>query len=338
MAFSGTGSSTKPKRRGKAEEKIRQKLAGWFLRQGRDLPWRRTQDPYAILVSEFMLQQTTVVAVIPYFERWMRAFPTVAALAAASEQDVLGHWQGLGYYSRARNLQRAAQAVMERHGGRVPRSVDALRGLPGVGDYTAGAVAAFAFDAAVPVVDANIARVLARLKNWREPIDDSAGKTFLEEAAVSLLPESGGRLHTSALMELGALVCVARNPRCLECPVRADCRAEGPEALPVKRARKATEEVVETRAFIWARGKIWLQLSAGPRWKGLWLLPPAEPPARPPDHVEVYPITRYRVTMRVFAETVPRAGLQAFPPEELPPMPSPHRRAVAAVLAGKTAN
>lgn len=278
-----------------------------------------------------MLQQTTVAAVIPYFERWMTAFPDVAALAEADEQSVLSHWQGLGYYSRARNLQRAAQAVMARHGGRVPRSVDALRSLPGVGDYTAGAVAAFAFDEAVTVIDANIARVLARLKNWRDPIDDAAGKVFLESAAASLLPGEGGRLHTSALMELGALVCVSRNPRCLECPVQADCRAENPEFLPVKRARKATEEVAESRAFVFARDKVWLELSEGPRWKGLWLLP-ASTARRQPDHVQIYPITRYRVTMSVFRESVPPPGFTAFSADALPPMPSPHRRAVAAML------
>jgi A/G-specific adenine glycosylase len=315
-----------------AEKKIREKLAAWFLRQGRDLPWRRTTDPYAILVSEFMLQQTTVTAVIPYFQRWMEAFPDLASLAAADEQRVLGHWQGLGYYSRARNLQRAAQAVVERHGGRVPASFDALRSLPGVGDYTAGAVAAFAFDATVPVIDANIARVLARLNDWREPIDDTAGKAFLLAASRALLPESGGRLHTSALMELGALVCISRNPRCLECPVRSECQASRPEELPVKRARKETEHVSEARAFVFSRKKIWLQLSEGPRWKGLWLLPPAPETARPPDHVAVYPITRYRVTMKVFAETAPGPGLEAFPPDHLPPMPSPHRRAIEAML------
>jgi A/G-specific adenine glycosylase len=284
------------------------------------------------MVSEFMLQQTTVAAVVPYFYRWMEAFPNVAALAAAEEQHVLSHWQGLGYYSRARNLQRAAQAIVERHGGRVPESFDALRSLPGVGDYTAGAVAAFAFDAAVPVIDANIARVLARLNNWQEPIDDAVGKTFLTAASRALLPESGGRLHTSALMELGALVCVSRNPRCLECPVHPECQAESPEFLPVKRARKETEAVTESRAFVHSGKKIWLQLSNGPRWKGLWLLPEMDGLARSPDHVEVYPITRYRVTMRVHRLSSPLPGLQPFPPGELPPMPSPHRRALEAML------
>jgi A/G-specific adenine glycosylase len=330
MAFSGTTTGSKTKRQTKTEQKIRENLAAWFAAQGRDLPWRRTADPYAILVSEFMLQQTTVAAVTGYFARWMDRFPTVESLAAAAEKDVLALWQGLGYYSRARNLQRAAQAVVERHGGRVPGSVEALRALPGVGEYTAGAVAAFAFDRPVPVIDANIARVLARLKNWTAPIDDAAGRAFLREAAGVLLPGSGGRLHTSALMELGALVCTARAPRCDRCPVRALCRAERPETLPVKRARPEIEAVAETRAFVFAQDRLWLEPSGGPRWRGLWILPEART-ARRPVHVETYPITRYRVAMAVVAESLPRPGLEGFPLDALPPMPSPHRRAVAAV-------
>lgn len=289
------------------------------------------RDAYAVLVSEFMLQQTTVKVVIPYFERWMESFPTVDALASAPEEEVLAHWQGLGYYSRARNLQRAAQAIVERHGGRVPASLDALCSLPGVGDYTAGAVAAFAFDAVVPVIDANIARVLTRLGNWRKPIDDACGRAFLGKAAEALLPDCGGRLHTSALMELGALVCLPRTPLCSECPVKPHCRAENPEGLPVKRVRKAPERVQEARAFVYARGKVWLQLSSGPWWQGLWVLPVIEAASGKPVHREVYPITRFRVTMEVFSGTN-RSGLQAFPADSLPPMPSPHVRAVKVLL------
>jgi len=279
-----------------------------------------------------MLQQTTVAAVTPFFARWMERFPTVADLAAAEERDVLLLWQGLGYYSRARNLHRAARAIVGEHGGKIPTSAAALRELPGVGEYTAAAVAAFAFDAVEPVVDANIARVLARLGNWQQPIDDTVGKGFLRQAATELLPEKGGGLHNSSLMELGALLCVARNPRCLECPVRVECRAEGAENLPVKRARKAVECVEENRAFIFSGGKLWLEESRGPRWRGLWLLPAATKPGSPVVHVEVYPITRYRVTMQVTAEVRAGRALTGFSPENLPPMPSPHRRAVAAVL------
>jgi len=313
-------------------ETLRRKLADWFAREGRDLPWRRTDDPYAIMVSEFMLQQTTVNAVIPYFERWMKRLPTVRALAHADEQEVLALWQGLGYYSRARNLHKAAKAIMAEHGGKIPRSAADLRKLPGVGAYTAAAVAAFAFDAVEPVVDANIARVLARLHGWEKPIDDTAGKVFLENAARDLLPEKGGRLHNSALMELGALVCVARTPHCLACPVRGECQARYPERLPIKRIRKKIEEVAETRAYIVQEGKLWLAPSDGPRWHGMWVLPLTEANDREPDHIEIHPITRFRVTMQLFSE--PRLGrpLTGFALEALPPMPSPHVRAVAAML------
>ena len=311
---------------------LRRKLHAWFQAQGRDLPWRRTKDPYAIMVSEFMLQQTTVTAVVPYFERWLRKFPTVGDLAEADEQTVLSLWQGLGYYSRARNLHKAAKAIVERHGGRVPQSVEALRSLPGVGGYTAAAVAAFAFDAVEPVIDANIARLLARLQDWREPIDDTKGKVYLEQAAREFLPTSGGCLHNSALMELGALICISRTPRCVICPVQEECLAVSPEALPVKKPRKAITEVTEARGFVLSGKKLWLEASAGPRWRGMWVLPVTEAAGRTPDHVEIHPITRFRVTLQLFAEGKGKRELTGFFPDELPPMPSPHLRAVAALL------
>jgi A/G-specific adenine glycosylase len=256
----------------------------------------------------------------------------------ASEQDVFALWQGLGYYSRARNLHQAASAMVKEWGGRVPRSAEALRQLPGVGDYTAAAIASFAFDATEPVIDANIARVLARLRNWRKPVDNAAGRAFLKAAALSLLPARGGRLHNSALMELGALICVARTPRCCECPIRKECPAKHPEGLPVKRPRRNVEGIAQARAFIFEEGKLWLEPSRGPRWRGLWLLPQAEPGHLRPDHVEVYSITRFRVTMRVFVESRKARQLRGYIPGGLPPMPSPHRRAVAAMLArGHTA-
>jgi A/G-specific adenine glycosylase len=333
MALSGTGRTSKAQARRDAEEKIRRDLERWFECHGRDLPWRRTHDPYAIMVSEFMLQQTTVAAVTPYFERWMARFPTLEALARAPEEDVFALWQGLGYYSRARNLHRTAMAVLEGAGGKVPHSVEALRRLPGVGDYTAAAIASFAFDAAEPVIDANIARILARLWNWRKPVDDAAGRAFLKDEARKLLPKNGGRLHNSALMDLGALICVARIPRCCECPIRNDCLAQQPELLPVTRSRKSVEETSEARAFVFEQGRLWLEPSQGPRWRGLWVLPRAESKNCRAAHVEVYSITRFRVTMAVFIEARKGRQLTGYVPGALPPMPSPHRRAVAAVSA-----
>jgi A/G-specific adenine glycosylase len=328
-----TGATVKPQTRGDAERKISAPLIRWFREKGRDLAWRRTLDPYAVLVSEFMLQQTTVAAVTPYFERWMKAFPDVAALAAADEQAVLGHWQGLGYYSRARNLHRAAKAMVEHHGGKVPGDLAALEALPGIGAYTAAAVTAFAFDRPAAVVDANVARVLARLRDFRDPIDTARGKAFLREAAWALQPERGAGEFNSALMELGALVCKPARPLCPMCPIRGSCRTPEPGPLPVKRARQAVTQVTERRAWIVENGAVHLALSAA-RWKGMWILPEIDDPAARIVHVESYPITRYRVRMEVvIAEPAAIAGLRSFPIHELDavPIPSPHRRAIRAL-------
>lgn len=282
-----------------------------------------------------MCQQTTVVAVVPYFERWMAAFPTVKALAGADEQTVLGHWQGLGYYSRARNLHRAAQAVIERHDGEVPADLAQLEALPGIGAYTAAAVLAFAFDEPAAVVDANVARVLARLHDFHEPIDSARGKAFLNEASLALQPESGAGEFNSAIMELGALVCKPRAPLCPACPIRGTCRTREPEALPIKRARQVVTAVTERRAWIAENGTVHLALSTA-RWKGMWILPGIDDADAPVIHVENYPITRYRVRMEVVPAAPSRiSGLRAFPISELNaiPIPSPHRRAITALAA-----
>lgn len=311
-------------------ENFHRALRAWFRKNGRDLPWRRTRDPYAVLVSEFMLQQTTVAAVIPYFERWMKAFPDVGALARADEHDVLAHWQGLGYYSRGRNLLRAAREIQERFDGEIPRDVSALRKLPGVGPYTAAAVAAFAFDECVPVLDANIIRVVARLVNFKKPVTTAAGKSFLEKSARGLLPASGGRLHTSALMDLGAMVCKAGAPDCSACPVSGFCRAEHPEKIPAKPPRKAVIHERDMRGFSTRGQTIWLALSHGPRWRGLWLLPPAKPGGKILAKI-TFAVTRHRIQMEV-VRSRPTKDSVPFPADRLPPMPTPHRRVLCELL------
>jgi len=311
--------------------KFHRSLHAWFRKNGRDLPWRRTRDPYAILVSEFMLQQTTVVAVVPFFERWMRAFPNVASLAMASEEQVLKLWEGLGYYSRARNLLKAAREIVASHGGTIPEEPRCLTELPGIGSYTASAVAAFAFDRCVPVLDANIIRVIARLVNFQKPVTNAAGKNFLEQAARSLLPERGGRLHASALMELGALICKAGLPACESCPVRKFCRAEFPEKIPLKAGRKMVIHERDLRVFARRNGRVFLVPSEGPRWKGLWLLPPAFTGGKVLFELS-YTLTRHRIRLEVSASR-PRAGWKSFSPAGLPPMPTPHRLALTALLA-----
>lgn len=310
---------------------FRKNLIAWFHEHGRDLPWRRTHDLYAVLISEFMLQQTQVSTVIPYFERWMRRFPDFAALAEAPEQEVMRHWEGLGYYSRARNLHRLAAVVSTTHGGALPVGLAELRALPGIGDYTAAAVTAFAHDRPAPVVDANIARVLARIADYRERIDSGGGKRFLQDAALTLQPRENARVFNSALMELGALICRSGDPKCPECPVRRFCAATEPRSLPVKGARATVTRRTERVAFVASDEKLYLSPCEGPRWRGLWRLPDVARTRSKPAAVIEYPITRYRVTMEVVTGCPEDfTGLRGFSFSEIDrvPMPAPHRRAV----------
>jgi A/G-specific adenine glycosylase len=312
---------------------FREQLLSWFRQAGRDLPWRRTRDPYAILVSEIMLQQTQVVTVIPYYERWLQQFPDFAALARASEPEVLRAWQGLGYYARARNLHAAAKMVMHNFHGALPRDARLIAQLPGAGRYTAGALASFAFNRVEPVVEANIARVLARLTAWQKRIDTVSGRRHLWRTAAALLPATGSRVHNSALMDLGAIICLPRQPRCGECPVRSHCRAENPANLPKKKKQPATVCRIESHAFYRKRGRVLLEQSRA-RWRGMWILPPlASPPRRSPLLRLDFPFTHHRITLVVFARTEvakPNEHKQWFRFEALPrlPIPSPHRRAL----------
>jgi A/G-specific adenine glycosylase len=203
---------------------FRRNLLRWFRRHGRDLPWRRTRDPYQILVSEIMLQQTQVARVTDYWPRFLAEFPTIGHLARAAPRQVRDAWEGLGYYRRAENLHRTAHAVLADHGGRVPADPRTLRTLPGIGAYTAGAVATFAFEQAEPAIDTNVARVLRRAFHPRLGKGARADRT-LWQTAKTLLPRPGATAWATsqALMELGALICTARVMRCDECPVKRLC-------------------------------------------------------------------------------------------------------------------
>jgi A/G-specific adenine glycosylase len=312
----------------------RRALISWHARAGRhDLPWRRKNTPYAVLVSEFMLQQTTVATVIPRFADWMKRFPSLPALAAASEQEVLSAWEGLGYYSRARRLHSTAKTIMERHEGSVPDSEETLLALPGIGAYTAAAILAFAHDRSAVVLDTNIIRVLARWGNVTVPIDTSPGKKAIANLAGSFFPETGCRGIASALMDLGAMVCTSGNPDCNSCPMKSTCSATTPETLPNKSPRRVTTKLTEHRAWIERGQRLHLQQSEGPRWRGLWILPElgtAKPTGRWITDL-TYPITRYCITMKVFPVKGAFPGnLRGFRRAELPglPIPSPHRKAI----------
>ncbi len=197
----------------------------WYRQNRSERPWRRDPDPYRVWLSEVMLQQTQVETVIPYFERFIRAFPTIAALAAAPLADVLKLWEGLGYYSRARNLQRAARMVMDEHDGALPSDVEGLLALPGIGPYTAGAIASIAFGRAAPVLDGNVIRVFTRLLDLDDDIGLASTQNELWRIAEDWLPAEEAGEYNQALMELGQRVCKPRNPRCAACPIRAHCRA-----------------------------------------------------------------------------------------------------------------
>jgi len=221
--------------------RISSKLLGWYRQHGRTLPWRGHPDPYAVWVSEIMLQQTRVETVIPYFEKWMRLFPTVNALANASEHDVLNAWEGLGYYSRARNFHKAAKNVVEKHHGQLPRDLDELRKLPGVGRYTVGALASVVFGMDEPALDGNLKRVYARLFDVGEPVDSSEGEKILWGLARDNLPKGRAGDYNQALMDLGATICLPRNPRCLICPLMQVCKAREngtQEQRPVMKPKK----------------------------------------------------------------------------------------------------
>lgn len=249
----------------------------WFSRFGRELPWRETSDPYRIWISEVMLQQTTVTAVKPYYERFLARFPDVTALAFAEEQEVLRLWEGLGYYSRGRNLHKAARIVVEQFQGGFPQSVDGLRQLPGIGQYVAGAVASFAFDLPAPIVEANTLRLYCRLLGFLGDPRNSAGQQLLWKFAESILPRKSPGDFNQALMDLGATVCTVANPECPRCPLLSICRAaaSGTQAqIPQKASRPDVTDVTELTVAVVSKGQVFLRRrSPDERWAGLWDFP-----------------------------------------------------------------
>ena len=273
-----------------------ERISRWQAAHGRhDLPWQRTRDAYRIWVSEIMLQQTQVATVLPYFERFMARFPDVAALAAAPEDEVLAHWSGLGYYARARNLQRAAREVMARHDGRVPGDFEALAALPGIGRSTAAAIAVFAAGERRAILDGNVRRVLARHAGIGGDPTSAAVARELWRVAEARLPVAAIEGYTQGLMDLGATLCTARSPRCEACPVAADCvaRKQGRvDELPGKRQRAPRPTRHVAMLVVIRAGEVALEKRPSEGiWGGLWSLPACAPDDVPKGAQPLEPFT-----------------------------------------------
>lgn len=325
----------------KNKEAFRKALLDWFADNGKPHPWRKTRDPWAILVSEIMLQQTTVASVLANrrFEKFIAEFPDIESMARAPEDKILRAWEGLGYYNRVRHLQRAARAVLEDFGGRFPPDASHLEKLPGVGRYTAGAVSSFAFNQAAPIVDGNIARVLSRLLDSHTAIDSSEGQKMIWKTAATLLDPSHPRLYNSALMELGQTICSPRKPACFLCPVRDFCQCKTPEILPVKKPRRQFVSVDEHALLSIKDHKVLLSLGDDSRRKGFWKLP-LRPPEQcahlEPESTHRYTITHHRVTLHLY-RTCPRkilSGEVYHPVKSLADLPiaTPIRRILSSSL------
>jgi A/G-specific adenine glycosylase len=336
---------------------FRRRLLVWYRRHRRELPWRDSADPYRVWLSEIMLQQTQVATVVAYFHRFVEALPTVNELAAADEQQVLRLWEGLGYYRRARQLHKAAQQIVELHGGRFPSEIDQVRALPGIGRYTAGAITSIAFGARQPILEANTIRLLSRLIGYRADVSKAAGQKRLWEVAETILPQKQVGDFNQGLMELGAKLCTPRNPSCDVCPVSELCVAKQlnlQDEIPLLRKPVKFEEVHEAAVVVRRRGKILLcQYREGGRWAGLWDFPrftlqkrngaarDAELVAKVADMTGVtispkgqiatlkHGVTRFRITLHCHAATfvsARKAGsgrppMQWLSPEDLPDIP-----------------
>lgn len=359
---------------GAIEAKVRvavtRALLDWFGKQQRPLPWRTTRDPYCIWVSEVMLQQTQVVTVLGFYERWLRLFPDVAALAAADTEDVLRAWEGLGYYSRARNLQRAARHVVSKHGGKLPTSVAELLELPGIGRYSAGAIASIAFAADEPAIDGNIVRVLTRLFALNGDPKRAPLAARLWQLARELLPSGRAGEFNQALMELGATVCTPRTPACARCPVNGHCQALARDRVldyPQASARPTVTHERRALAVVRRKGRVLVVRAPADaaRWAGMWQFPDvrvddaADGSARLQASVERatgvriqagerllgvrHQVTRFRIDVDVFAckvlggrgRPIEYAELRWHAVDALGelPMPSAHRR-IAKSLVG----
>lgn len=322
------------------------RLLVWFGRTKRGWPWRRRRTPYKVWISEVMLQQTVVAAVAPRFESWMKRFPDVASLASASEREVLREWEGLGYYSRARNLLTAAKIINRRFHGGVPRDIEDLRSLPGIGPYTAAAIASLAFGAPAPLIDANVRRIVARLKGWR------AWNPQRERLTLDLLsrwmPKDRAGEFNESLMELGQRVCLGSNALCGECPLKTVCRSAGKSGSRTGLSRLKTRTVFleSAVAVVLEKGAVRLRKETSGRFRGLWMLPRFPGKTLDPSRFRiglamapsVHAYTHHRETLRPYlVSAVPgiRKDLGervSWKEAERRAMPSPHRRILRSAI------
>ncbi len=259
------------------KQSLRRRLLAWYAKHARDLPWRRLCDPYRVWISEIMLQQTQVATVRDYFTRFIAAFPDVRSLAAVEEVDVLRLWEGLGYYRRARQLHAAAKQVVELHAGSFPRDVVELQSLPGIGRYTAGAIASIAFDQRAPILEANTIRLFSRLLAFTGEATSAAGQSTLWKFAEEILPQKGVASFNQALMELGSLVCTPKEPQCDQCPLASLCAANKlglQHEIPAAKPRPTFTHVREAAIIVRKNGSVLMRrCGENERWAGLWDFP-----------------------------------------------------------------
>ncbi|NJK92509.1 MAG: A/G-specific adenine glycosylase [Blastochloris sp.] len=324
---------TRPKIDSKILRAFHQNLASWYQLHHRPLPWRLDPSPYHTVVSELMCQQTQIVTVLPYYERWLKRFPDWETLAQAPETDVLKHWEGLGYYRRARHLQNLARIVVRDFSGTLPQDVPSLLQLPGIGPYTAAAIASIAFGQKAALLDGNVQRVLTRVFAISSNLALGRTQKELQQLAAQLMPETHPGQHNQALMELGALLCSPRKPQCLLCPLQPICQAPDPEAFPVK-DRPAPIRQLEKVCLILRDSRVWLSPTDAPgRWQGFHRLPlfdPARMELNTPLGQHRYSITKYRVQAEVWSaswKTTAPAGIWANLAQlRQIPLPAPHRK------------
>lgn len=324
-------------------EDFRAALLAWFKHEGKSYPWRKTTNPWYILVSEFMLQQTTIPTVLARYDNWMQLFPTPQSLAAVNEETALRSWEGLGYYRRVKSLRNIAIAVVEKYNGVFPKDPKLLMQLPGIGEYTCGALLSFAFNIPAPIVDTNVSRVIARLDNYKESVDSNPGKKYMWARATELVDPVNPRFFNSAMMELGQTYCKSQSVDCLLCPVRKFCSAESPLSIPIKTAKEKYIPLIHHDILCVRNGKILLSKQDNGRHLGMYRFPERtekEVSIMPLVLTQKYNVTKYKVTryLHLTTDASPISENEFFidlMDIDALPMASPDRKVLRSAKIGK---